>query len=57
MRNLILFKNVKADDGSFSIKAFASKVLKDYLAKLSNKHLENLMIYTCGPEIIVSKKR
>ena len=43
------------DDGSFGIKAFAPEVLKDYIANLSKKHLENLIIYTCGPEIMMYK--
>ena len=41
------------DDGSFGSKAFASEVLENYIKTLSKEHREKIMIYTCGPELMM----
>ena len=41
------------DDGSFGPKAFASEALENYITKLSKEHHEKIMIYACGPELMM----
>lgn len=43
------------DDGSYGIKGVASEVFKEIVNKLDKKELSNLVVYSCGPEIMLYK--
>ena len=43
------------DDGSYGIKGVASDVFKEMVEKLSRKDLSNLIIFSCGPEMMLYK--
>jgi len=41
------------DDGSFGREGFASTIFKDALEKHSQNELNNTIVYTCGPEMMM----
>ena len=43
------------DDGSYGIKGVASDIFKEMLNKFNKKDLSNLIVYSCGPEIMLYK--
>lgn len=43
------------DDGSYGIKGVASEVFKEIVNRLDKKKLSNLIVYSCGPEIMLYK--
>ena len=43
------------DNGSYGIKGVASDVFKEMVEKLSKKDLSNLIIFSCGPEMMLYK--
>jgi len=43
------------DDGSYGTKGVASDIFKEMVKVLSNKDFSNLIVYSCGPELMLSK--
>ena len=43
------------DDGSFGEKGFATDIFEDLLNKLDKKAINNTIVFTCGPEIMMYK--
>ena len=43
------------DDGSYGIKGVASEIFKEMVSKFKKKDLLNLVVYSCGPEILLYK--
>ncbi|MFX1364695.1 MAG: dihydroorotate dehydrogenase electron transfer subunit [Promethearchaeota archaeon] len=43
------------DDGSYGIKGVASDVFKELISKSNKKKLSNLVVYSCGPEVMLFK--
>ncbi len=43
------------DDGSYGIKGFSSDIFKKMLTDYSKKVLSNIIVYSCGPEIMLYK--
>ncbi|MFX0021342.1 MAG: dihydroorotate dehydrogenase electron transfer subunit [Candidatus Hermodarchaeota archaeon] len=43
------------DDGSFGIKGVSSDIFKEMLKDYSKKDLSNIIVYSCGPEIMLYK--
>ena len=43
------------DDGSYGIKGIPSDIFKEMINKYNEKNLSNLVVYSCGPEIMLYK--
>ncbi len=43
------------DDGSFGAKAFATAEFETYIKNYTDKDLKKVVVYTCGPEIMMVK--
>lgn len=41
------------DDGSYGVKGIASDVFEDLIKNYTKEELSNLIVYTCGPEIML----
>jgi len=68
LKNQLVFKNLMniqdqegfevhfcTDDGSYGIKAFTTEIFESLIKNMSREELQNTVVFTCGPEIMMHK--
>jgi dihydroorotate dehydrogenase electron transfer subunit len=43
------------DDGSYGEKGFTTEIFKSFIKNMSREELQNTLVFTCGPEIMMYK--